>query len=372
MNKTYDVCYKKDSKGKTRIWYMEQEGSKFRTIAGLKDGKLVTSEWTQAETTNEGRSNERDPVAQATFEIKATYKKKLDKDYHTSEDTISDGSHIFEPMLAEKWKPFLKRQKGNTEIGGFGQPKLDGIRCIIDIDGLKTRNGKPITSCPHIYEALKPLLEQGMKFDGELYNHELKDEFEELVSLIRKQKSKPEHYAATKDVVQLHIYDFPSKGEENFSVRFSELSIKLFHTLMKTNAIQLVETIAVSSIDDHTKLHEQWLAQGYEGSMWRANTPYECDRTWNLIKRKEFDDDEFEVVRIEEGKGNWAGAAKKVICRTKDGIEFGAGIRGKRPRLREILHEDHKVVTVRYFGLTADGKPRFGVVTKFHGARREL
>ncbi len=33
---------------------------------------------------------------------------------------------------------------------GWSQPKLDGIRCVVDKNGMWTRAGKPITSCPHI------------------------------------------------------------------------------------------------------------------------------------------------------------------------------------------------------------------------------
>ena len=34
---------------------------------------------------------------------------------------------------------------------GYTQPKLDGIRCVIDKNGMHTRGGKPINSCPHIW-----------------------------------------------------------------------------------------------------------------------------------------------------------------------------------------------------------------------------
>jgi len=41
-------------------------------------------------------------------------------------------------------------------------------------------------------------------------------------------------------------------------------------------------------------------------------------------------------------------------------------------RAKELLHEDHKVVTIQFFAYTPDGVPRFGVATKFHGAARTL
>jgi len=38
MNKVYDIIYKIDSKGKTRLWYMEQSDDKYRTWDGSEGG----------------------------------------------------------------------------------------------------------------------------------------------------------------------------------------------------------------------------------------------------------------------------------------------------------------------------------------------
>ena len=67
---------------------------------------------------------------------------------------------------------YTKRPQSN----GYSQPKLDGIRCVVDKNGMWTRAGKPINSCPHIFESLKKFIEDNpnMIIDGELYNHELK------------------------------------------------------------------------------------------------------------------------------------------------------------------------------------------------------
>lgn len=371
MDKIYDTIYKIDSKGKTRLWYMEQNDDRYRTWDGTQGGKIKSSEWRYAIPTNVGRSNERDEVTQAAFEIEATYKKKLEKDYHTSLDSAqTGGSHIFEAMLAEKYKAFQP---------GFAQPKLDGFRCIANKDGLWSRAGKPFISSPHIMEALKPLFESNpdLILDGELYNHELRDNFDEIQSLITVKSEKKltaEHYAKTRAMVQYHVYDVPShKGP--FVNRWNylgEFIMTMLDTDRHDDPIQMVETKRVESEEQFDVLHGEWLEQGYEGSMWRNDTPYENRRTKNLLKRKDFVDEEFEVVAIEEGVGNWSGAAKRVICRLPDGRTFGAGIKGTYDRGVELLTEKHHIVTIKYFQLTPDGIPRFGVATKFHGDQREF
>src|SRR5271165_4862698 len=97
------IIYKTTNSGATQQWSQEIEGSKYRTISGQVNGKLVTSEWTQCIGTNIGRANERTPEQQAIFEVDANYKKKLEKDYHKSIDNIEEGSHIFQPMLAYEY-----------------------------------------------------------------------------------------------------------------------------------------------------------------------------------------------------------------------------------------------------------------------------
>ncbi|WOF44274.1 hypothetical protein KNJ79_04925 [Sphingopyxis indica] len=345
--------YKKDSKGKTRVWSMEREGSRHRTVAGLLDGKLVVSEWTQC-VGKQGRTDDE----QAQFEVDAAYKHKLTREYHERLEDIDGGAHFFKPMLAEKYEVFEP---------GFAQPKLDGVRCIATKDGLFSRQGKPITSCPHIIAELAPLFEHtpSLVLDGELYNHELKDNFNEIISLVRKQKPTPEQLAETAKVVEYHVYDLP--GDEAFSSRFYD---KIFTEQMF--CVHQVETIRVNCQEDYDEAHGLWLEEGYEGSIWRADAAYEQKRSKALRKRKEFVDDEFELVSIEEGLGNWSGMAKRAICRLPDGRTFGAGIKGTQERARELLNEDHKVVTVQFFQFTPDGVPRFPVATKFHGAERTL
>ena len=58
MNKIYTKLFSKDSAGRIRVWNMEQNDDKYRTISGLVDGEKVTTEWTVAKAKNEGKKNE--------------------------------------------------------------------------------------------------------------------------------------------------------------------------------------------------------------------------------------------------------------------------------------------------------------------------
>lgn len=361
--KIYPAIFKLDTKGKTRIWYMQQDGERYRTYAGIDGGNLVESEWTRAEPTNVGRSNERDAVAQATFEIEAAYEKKLTREYHRTVEAAQGGAHFFKPMLAQKYDKFAP---------GVVQPKLDGVRCIATKDGLFSREGKPLPGAPHIVEALARVFERrpDLVLDGELYNHDLRDNFNEVISLVKKANPSPERLEQIRSMVQYHVYDLPTHaGPVMERVKIAAALVGA----LENPALTAVETRQVETEAEFDALHGEWLEKGFEGSMWRCpTTPYEQKRSKSLRKRKEFLDEEFEVVAIEEGQGNWSGLAKRVVCRLPDGRTFGAGIKGNQQRAKELLGETHKVVTIRFFAYTPDGVPRFPVATKFWGAERDL
>ena len=119
------------------------------------------------------------------------------------------------------------------------------------------------------------------------------------------------------------------------------------------------------------------LEEGYEGQMLRVpDSKYEGKRSKNLIKHKEFEDAEYKIVSIEEGKGNWAGAAKRIEIDLGDGTTQFSGVRGSFDFLQDVLYnaDDYTgtEVTVRYQNKTEDGKLRFPVVVAFWKGKRDL
>jgi len=115
---------------------------------------------------------------------------------------------------------------------------------------------------------------------------------------------------------------------------------------------------------DLDDLYRRYTEVGYEGQMIRANEPYQNKRSKFLLKRKEFITEEFDVIEVLEGEGNWSGYAKHFRLELGDGREFKSGVRGNQKVLKKLLRQEVKPnwVTVRYFEKTPDGIPRFPVV----------
>lgn len=345
------ILYKRGVGGEVRSWYMEQVGDQYRTHSGVLNGAMTASGWTTCTPKNVGRSNETTAPGQAIAEVNAHYNKKQALGYFPRVADI-DKVEFTKPMLAHAYE-------GNSKFPVLTQPKLDGMRCIARVDGLWSRTGKPITSVPHIYEALKPAFaaDPDLVLDGELYNHDLKDDFGTLMSLLRKASPAP----GAEKIAQYHVYDVVV-SEEGVEYRQNTLG-HLAATL--PDCIKLVETRVAVNTQELDVLYSGWLEDGYEGQMIRAmGSAYENKRSKNLLKRKDFLCEEFRVVRVEEGNGNWAGYAKRFVFRLADGRECGAGVRGNQETLQVLLQgETPTWATVRFFTHTPDGMPRFPVVT---------
>ena len=240
------VIYKRTATGAIQQWCAEIEGSRYRTRSGQLDGTIVTTDWVQCQGTNIGRSNERTPEEQAIFEVKALYKKKLERDYHEDIDCIDDPL-IFAPMLAKEYGDYADKIDFTNKV--FAQPKLDGIRCIATERGLFSRNGKPILGVPHIIEALKPLFDYqpDLILDGELYNHAYRDDFNAIVGTVKKQKPTEEDLEKAR-LIQYHVYDLPS-ADGGFAERHLCLRELLAMTDFPIKTVPLVQTIIVRDLE---------------------------------------------------------------------------------------------------------------------------
>ena len=366
--------YKRDSKGKTRVWevevgYSNDDYAGIRTVAGLDNGKKVTSEWNLSEAKNVGKSNSTTAYTQAQAEAKALWDKRIEKEYFVDIGMI-DSYDKFDPMLAGDYTKVKVKP-----TSGYSQPKLDGIRCIANSKGLWTRTGKPITSCPHILEEVRDLLESNpnVTLDGELYNHELKQDFNKIVSLVRKTKFTDDDLAESQRLVQYHVYDIhcSTNPDVTFSVRNVEL--EEYVTDSFDEYVHLVPTTFYNDQDELDELYSAYTADGYEGQMVRLDEKYENKRSKYLLKRKEFITEEFEVISMEEGQGNWSGHTKRFILRLEDGREVGAGVRGNQDQLSKLWEsqETPSWATLRYFDLTPDGIPRFPVVIDYGVGERD-
>ena len=243
--------------------------------------------------------------------------------------------------------------------------KIDGIRCVLTRNGAQSRNGKDIVSIPHIQEELKDFFKKfpNAILDGELYNHELHDDFNKITSLVKKTKPSIEDLLECSTIIQYHIFDVPRIGNLTEKDKYSERMPFLFDHVKESSMVKFVKSYNVNDESDIMRFHDNFTKLGYEGAMIRIDGPYENKRSRLLLKVKKFLTEEFIIMDVREGKGNRTGMAGNVVCKTKAGKIFSAGINGDEKYCKELLinRDDYvmKKATVKFFAYTPDGVPRF-------------
>jgi len=369
--------FKKNSKGGIQYWAIKYNKNVITVTHGKHGGKMQVTEEVIEKGKNLGKANETTPAEQARLESISKWEKQVKKGYVTQivdaeegkvDETVIEGG--INPMLAHKYT----EHPDKIQWPCYSQPKLDGIRCIAVIEGgvctLWSRTRKVIIGVPHINEYLaKKFAGSNIILDGELYNHKYKNDFEKISHFVGQKKAPEKGH----EIVQYHVYDIPScngglpkvNADTSFEKRAEALNV-LKNFAGKESPVVVVETVSLEDEDAMNDYFDATTKKGYEGVMLRnAASKYENKRSYNLQKVKEFIDEEFEIVGMEEARGKRAGQAI-VILKAENGKEFGAVPMGTDEHRKEILLRKGeligKLATVKYQNLTADGIPRFPVL----------
>ena len=379
----WNTLYKIDSKGKLRQWTITVVNRGFESeiiiSAGLVEGKKTFTNIHITEGKNIGKSNETSHYTQAISQAQSKYDGQIRDGYV---ENIADAkqailaSGLPQCMLAHKFDSSLKQSNSKNldklNLKGekiYIQAKLDGNRCLTEISSkgevkFYTRKGDLMLPIPHIEEQLSnTYLQKGFTdcliLDGELYTDKLP--FNTLNGLIRKQ-SKTEKDLGDLKLIDYVVYDtYNSQGyEKRFEI------VKEF----ESENVKIIPNFEIIANDESIKEKlDCFLSQGYEGAILRVlGKPYEYKRSWNLMKIKEFEDSEFEILDVELDSIGRLGAfimKMDIPVLDKDGklVEtFKAGITGiDHEKGLEIIRNKEKYIgktaTVIYFG--RDVRPRF-------------
>ena len=342
------TLYSRATNGKINEFTIEVEKNKYRTITGYIDGVKTTSSWTECKAKTYCTAEE-----QALKEAQAIHRKKKEAGAFENIKDI-DSSDLFEPMLA---KDFIK-EKHKIKYPIASQRKLDGVRLILRKNGMWSRNGKKIISAPHIFEALKPLLNQhpDLILDGELFSRKQDCDFNKIISCVRKTKPTLEDLEESKKNIKYFIYDCPS-----FNGTFTERN-KFLKTLKFPECCVLLSTEIANNEKEVMELYQQYISEEYEGQILRVlNSKYENKRSSGLLKHKTFFDKEFIIKDVIEGIGKLQGKVGALVFEI-DGKQFNSSVNGDHEYLERLFKSKNligKQATIKYFELTSDGVPRF-------------
>ena len=277
-------------------------------------------------------------------------------------------------MLAQNVGDYSRIKDNDWPL--YLQPKLDGVRCLIQREGSDTafvvkaysRTGKEWKNINHILDELAPFFANNPNviLDGELYNHDLKDDFEKIISLVRKTKPTDEDRIESSKMVQFHCYDIVNEDwtfeDRNLFINENFGAFGKFDS--DVNMIMPTPSYLVHNTEEVEAKHEEFLELGYEGSILRKNEPYECKRSYTLMKVKDFSDAEATITGYELGKGKREGTLGKFMMTDDYGNEFGCppGKGYTYKDMKDILDNIHDYIgqraTFTYFERTKAGSYR--------------
>lgn len=350
----FEKLYSLDKNGKYRTWEIftilnNDKTASIITLSGQIDGKITRYENIITDGKNIGKINETTPLQQANSEAQSKYNKKIDSGFSPNKDSI--GTFVPRPMLAFDYN---KRGKDIT-FPCFVQPKLDGVRAIFYNNKIYSRNGKLYPHLDFICNEINNV-NKNLILDGELYSDSLT--FQEINGIVKKVKMKPLDLEKIK-LIKFNVFDVIL--EVDYVSRYK--CLQEFVSKRSFKYLNFVKTEICEKEKDLETFNQKYLDQWYEGLMLRNfNGVYSNDRSVNLQKLKIFDDSEFEIIGFTSGEGTEKDAII-IECKTKENKTFTVRPSGTiKDRIKLFKNGKKfvgKMVTIKYFGFTDDGIPRF-------------
>ena len=276
MSKLFDTLYCTDKNNNIREWNIQVKNkdtfSEIIISHGVYKGQQIVKTIKIESGKNRGKKNETTHFEQAISEATSKWTKKKDTNNYTTqlnlttetkENQIQQSIEIISkltPMLAHDYTKF----KHKVQFPCYIQRKYDGYRLLYNniTHDMYTRSGKKYTI---LYNTTlhKQLIEMNLPFDGELYCH---NDFNfELYGVLRKKQLTSKDKLLL-DKLQYHVYDL-NMPIIPYEIRMTHLQQENYN--YTSSKIVLVSSILCQNHNDIKTYHDQFVKEGYEGSIIR-------------------------------------------------------------------------------------------------------
>ncbi|MBY8081127.1 DNA ligase [Vibrio fluvialis] len=223
--------------------------------------------------------------------------------------------------------------------------KLDGIRAIWNGKQLLTRNGNPIYAPRWFTDPLPDYALEGELWAG-------RGHFALVQQTVLDHTPSDEAWRK----IDFMLFDMPDAAGD-----YTKRYYNLIHVVDSASSkhIKYIEHTPVLSEQELLRYLDTLVNENGEGIMLRKVTArYQAGRSNDLLKLKKHQDAEARVVGYKISNGKYKGLMGSVLVRTDEGTEFYVGT-GFSDEQRLNPPEIGSLITYRYNGLTAEGKPRF-------------
>ena len=306
-------------------------------------------------------------------------------------DVYPDLIPTFEVALCNKYED----QKGKIDITDgtwYSSHKLDGCRCICDVDEqgnikLYSRQGNEFETLEVLKKEVETMNLKNVILDGEIciVDNDGREDFQAIMKLIRRkdfQIPNPKYLVFD----QIYRPDFyQQKSKTIFSERLDYLNKTI--SRYSGNKIEMLKQIKIKSQEQFVELCKEAEDKNWEGLIIRKDTLYEGKRSNNLLKIKKMSDAEYKVLDvefgsfriIENGVERTIETLSNVIIEHKGNrVSVGSGFTIDQ-RNEYYEHPEKivgKVITVHYFEETLNQNGmyslRFPIFKINHGDKRNI
>lgn len=342
--------------GKDKYWqaHVVTDGDAWYTQTSYwqvnKVGEKSIVQWSdpyEATPKNVGKANETSAENQARSEFDSMVTKQRDKGYAEpgTKTTIRPL-----PMLAQKFSERGTKMQWPVWV----QPKYNGQRMLFDGNDGWSRGGKEIIpDCIRHIASSFPAISDTI--DGELI-------LPGNVLLQETMKATKKYVSGVSEKLIYRVYDVVLP-DMPFSQRYEVLKEYVKNS---GGSVVLAPTYLAHDAAEVMTYHQQFIAEGYEGTMVRDDSEgYTIGQRSNqLQKYKDFVDAEFKIVDVVEGAGRFKGAAV-FVCDNGSGNTFNCMPEGSMDYRRDLyknrLNHIGRYLTIRYQELSKDKVPLFPV-----------
>lgn len=265
----------------------------------------------------------------------------------------------------------MGKNKSHIVFPCYGQPKLDGNRCLAFMDSgrvvLLSRKGKEIAHLMGIREELAKIFgKKGMSslyLDGELHIDGERD-----IGLLRRVLGRKSGVdAALEAKIRFYVFDgfLARQLGDGFKKRWD--LVRGVVGLGK-QLVRLVPTFVVKKEGDVDTVFKRMLDKGYEGLVLRngEGSGYLLGgkRSADVITSKSFGRGEFEVIGFKEGLGKNAGTAVfKLRCLGGKG-DFWARPMGSEAQRKEMYKQKEELIGKKVLVKYIEIDEKTGCVTR--------
>lgn len=246
-------------------------------------------------------------------------------------------------LFAQLTNIMLVGQYHNQDITNWVMSeKLDGVRAYWDGKQLISRQGYSFSPPDYFIQYFPPFA-----VDGELFSE--RNKFDEISAIVRRGQVKGWYK------LKLHVFDVPhAKGDLFQRLRVLE-DYLLAHP---TPYIQVIPQIVIQDKKHLEQFSQHILKLGGEGVIVRnPKADYIQGRSSQILKVKPLFDEECIVIAHHKGKGKYKDKLGSISCENQRGIfRIGSGFSDKARANPPAIGT---VISYKFRGITAQGKPRF-------------